>query len=155
MKTINKISIKAFLLVILIGLCSWESRDLLGNEDETSLIVIANIEGVETLTFNELKLIMRGEKQRWKSGVKVGLALMKASTPTGGITAEKIYHMSSNQLNKYWLAQVFQGRVQTPEFFVSEAALIEYVEQTPGAIGVVSAKKESTQKVKIDGKSTL
>ena len=40
-------------------------------------MVIANVNNVTELSFKEFKGIMRGEKQRWKNGPKVEIALMK------------------------------------------------------------------------------
>ena len=116
LKSIKKMILGGVMLITFFGLCSWEFNEDTSNQEVDSLVVIANVDGVTEITFNELKSIMRGERQRWKGGVKVELALMKTTTPIGGLIAEKIYNMSSNQLNKYWLAQVFQGRVHTPQF---------------------------------------
>ena len=62
--------------------------------------------------------------------------------------------MSTNQFNKYWLAQVFQGRVQSPHFFTSEEELIDYVNQTTGAIGIVTnIGDKKVQILKVEGKN--
>ena len=45
--------------------------------------------------------------------------------------------MTGNELNKYFLALVFQGKVKAPTFFNSAAELESYVADTPGAIGVI------------------
>jgi hypothetical protein len=55
----------------------------------------------------QLKSVMRGEKLRWPDGSKVIIALLKSTTPIGVNTSRKIYNMSPNELNKYWLALVF------------------------------------------------
>lgn len=155
MNSIKKILNYLSLSIIVLILSSWLSVNYQKTQTSKSLMVVANINNVTELSFKEFKGIMRGEKQRWKNGPKVEIALMKTSTPTGAVTAEKVYQMSVNQLNKYWLAQVFQGRVQAPQFFTSEADLIEYIERTPGAIGVITSSSERVDFLKIDGKTSL
>ena len=123
---------------------------------DMSLVVIANGKGVPSeMKAEQLKSTMRGEKLRWPDGSKVIIALMKSSTPVGTNTSKKIYNMSANELNKYWLALVFQGKADAPNFFNSEAELAEFVSQTKGAIGVVNQPSASSKTIVIDGKTSL
>src|SRR5215831_5097335 len=69
------------------------------------LTVIRNEKGAPPeLKLSELKSILKGEKQRWRDGNKITIALMKTSTPAGMYTCKKIYDMSSDELKKFWLA---------------------------------------------------
>ncbi|MEX0965865.1 MAG: hypothetical protein WD077_01395 [Bacteroidia bacterium] len=113
----------------------------------TDLSIVVNSGVQETVSYQEFIRIIRGEKQRWDDGTKVSIALMKTSHPTGQLTAERIYAMSGNELNKYWLSVVFQGKAKAPNFFNSEPELINYVSTTPGAIGIVSAGTEGNFKI--------
>ena len=81
---------------------------------------------------------------------------MKTNTPAGTATSRKIYSMSGDELNKFWLALVFQGKAQAPSFFNSKNELETFVVQNPGAIGVVTQATEAEAKViPIDGKMTF
>ncbi|HEX8425491.1 hypothetical protein [Hymenobacter sp.] len=121
-----------------------------------SLVVIANGKGVPSeMNMGQLKSTMRGEKLRWPDGSKVIIALLKSNTSIGTNTSKKIYNMTGNELNKYWLALVFQGKADAPNFFNSEAELEEFVSQTNGAIGVVNRPPTSSKIVVIDGKKFL
>ncbi len=125
------------------------------SSEEKQLSVITN-GGDKEMSFKELRRIMRGEKQRWSDGKKVTIALLKTNTSTGAMTADKVYGMTSSQLNKYWLGLVFQGRAEAPHFFISEELLILYVNSTPGAIGIVSTDPDSkSNTTKVDGKVTF
>ena len=98
-----------------------------------------------------------GEQQRWRGGTKITIALMKTNTPAGKITSQKIYGMSSDELNKFWLALVFQGKAQAPNFFNSATDLANFVAQNPGAIGILD-QVEANDEVKtvlIEGKKSL
>ena len=140
---------KIFLLVVFIA--CFNSIESIAQD---ALGVIGNAKGVPaSLTFVELKNVMKGEKQRWKDGTKIVIALMKTNTPIGQTSAKKIYNMSGDELNRFWLALVFQGKTSAPTFFNSMSELEAFVAQTPGAIGIV--KKENTNEGKlipVDGK---
>jgi hypothetical protein len=124
---------------------------------QDKISIIGNFKGVpETMKIKEVVSVLKGEKQRWGDGTKIVIALMKTSTPVGNTTSKKIYNMTGDELNKYWLALVFQGKSQAPSFFNSVAELENFVAQTPGAIGVVEhAASEQTRTVAVDGKKTF
>jgi hypothetical protein len=126
-------------------------------QNET-LTVISNEKGAPPqLKFTELRSILRGEKQRWRNGNKITIALMKTNTPTGAYTCKKIYDMSGDELKKFWLALVFEGRAEAPMFFNSVAEVESFVADNPGAIGIVDQPVTSADMhvVLIDGKRSL
>jgi hypothetical protein len=129
-----------------------------GKAQETSLAAIGHISGAPAeMKRSQLKGILMGETQRWKNGKRILIALMKTNTPLGKTTAAKIYDMSGDELNKYWLSLVFQGKAQAPVFFTSVTDLQNYVAQNPGAIGIVD-KPVSTGEIRslvIDGKPSF
>jgi hypothetical protein len=148
MKFIYRFVFKLFLLSIYFHLPAC-AQDL-------SLSVIANSKGAPSeMKMAQLKSTMRGEKLRWPDGSKVVIALLKSTTPIGTTTSKKIYNMTSNELNKYWLALVFQGKADAPNFFNSETELEEFVSQTSGAIGVVNHPSTSNKVIVIDGQRSL
>ena len=129
-----------------------------GKAQETQLAAIANISGAPAeMKQAQLKAILRGETQRWKNGKRILIALMKTNTQIGKSTSEKIYDMSGDELNKYWLSFVFQGKGQAPVFFTSVSELQNYVAQNPGAIGIVE-KPVTTGELRsivVDGKPSF
>lgn len=148
MKYIYRLAFKVFILSIYFHLPA--------SAQDMSLTVIANSKGAPSeMKLAQLKSTMRGEKLRWPDGNKVVIALLKSTTPIGTNTSKKIYNMSANELNKYWLALVFQGKADAPNFFNSEAELEEFVAQTTGAIGVVNHPSASNKVVIIDGQKSL
>lgn len=109
------------------------------------------------MNLSELKSVFKGEKQRWHDGTKISIALMKTNNPVGQIICKKIYDMSGDELNKFWLALVFQGKASAPNFFNSVDELEDFVAQNPGAIGIVNEPAHSAD-VKIlfiNGKKTF
>jgi ABC-type phosphate transport system substrate-binding protein len=123
-----------------------------------TLTVISNEKGAPTeLKLTELKSIFKGEKQRWRDGNKITIALMKTNTPVGAYTCKKIYDMNGDDVKKFWLALVFQGKAEGPQFFNSITELESFVADNPGAIGITDQSQSSANAhvVLIDGKKTL
>ena len=125
---------------------------------QTSLAAIGNVSGAPAdMKQSELKAVLMGETQRWKNGKRILIALMKTNTALGKTTSAKIYDMSGDELNKYWLSLVFQGKAQAPVFFTSTSDLQNFVAQNPGAIGIIDKPIASTdvRAVMIDGKTSF
>ena len=138
-------------LLFFIGCCPAPAR-----AQDQNLAIIGNGKGVPAeMKLAQLKATLKGEKLRWPDGSKVVIALLKTTTPIGQSTSKKIYNMSANELNKYWLALVFQGKADAPNFFNSEVELADFVAQTTGAIGVVNQPGPSSKTITIDGKKYL
>jgi ABC-type phosphate transport system substrate-binding protein len=153
MKRIKRYNIFHFtkFLFVALFLCSGFNA----KSQNSSLTVISNQKGApSTLNFSELRSIFMGEQQRWSGGTKITLALMKTNTPAGKNTSETIYGMTSDELNKFWLALVFQGKATAPNFFSSAGELENFVAQSPGAIGIVDqvAANAEVKTIQVEGK---
>jgi ABC-type phosphate transport system substrate-binding protein len=122
------------------------------------LTVISNENGSpSSLKFSELKSIFMGEQQRWRNGTRITIALMKTNTSAGKTTSKKVYGMSSDELNKFWLALVFQGKAAAPNFFNSAVDLENFVAQNPGAIGILDEvdANNDIKTIIVEGKKSL
>ena len=145
-------SLLKYLVSIIILSVSYESAIT----QDTSLIVIRNSKGVPSeMKMAQLKSVLKGEKQRWGDGTKVVIALMKPSTPVGGNTCKKVYNMSANEVSKYWLGLVFQGKADAPAMFNSLNELEDFVSRTPGAIGVIGQTVSINKTITVEGKKYL
>ena len=152
MNIFKKILLSFIVIASILSLSSATSAD------EPNIMVIANEKGAPTtLTMKELKSIFQGEKQRWNDGTKISIAFMKSSTPVGSATSNKVLKMSGDQLNKFWLALVFQGKAKAPFFYGSASEVESYVSQNAGAIGVVesSYQVKGVKVISIDGKKSF
>ncbi len=125
---------------------------------DLQLVVIGNDKGVPAnLKLSEARAIFKGEKRRWKDRTKVVIALMRSSCSIGAQVSRKLYHLSPDDFNKHWIAQVFRGKASAPKYFLTEKELIAFVNSTPGAIGIISAAAadSSARIIQIDGKKGL
>ncbi|MGH2647928.1 MAG: hypothetical protein ACRDE8_10190 [Ginsengibacter sp.] len=142
-----------FLLVVCMLCLSLTSKS-----QQSALVAVGNVSGVPSdMQLSELRAVFMGEKQRWKNGDRILIALMKTNTPLGKITSAKIYDMNGDELNKFWLALVFQGKAQAPKFFNSENELADFVAQNPGAIGILDKPIPGSdiKFINIDGQKTF
>lgn len=132
------------------------SISLTARTQETTLAVVGNQSGAPSgMKLSELKSVLMGEKQKWSNGNRIVIALMKTNTTIGKTTSSRIYDMSGDELNKFWLALVFQGKAQAPKFFNTTSELEDYVAQNPGAIGVIDQPLANNEIkiIAIDGKT--
>ncbi len=123
-----------------------------------AVMVISHPDGAPAaMNQTELKSILMGERQRWRNGTKIKIALLKTNTPIGKYVCESIYQMSADEFKKYWLSLVFQGKAEAPAFFNNLSDLQDFVAENPGAIGIIDPQPaiQNTQIVMIDGKETL
>ena len=90
-------------------------------------------------------------------GTKVMIALLKTNTALGTTISKKVYNMSGDELNKYWLGLVFAGKAKAPQFFRSEDDLKDYVSQTKGAIGIVASENvdQNIRSISVEGASNF
>ncbi len=145
-------SIKILFLLLFAVSANWAIAQ------STSLTVISNPKGSpSTMEENEMKSIFLGEKQRWRSGDKIMIALMKTNTPIGKNVCDRIYNMSEDGMKKHWLALVFQGKAEAPSFFTSLNELQVFVSENPGAIGIIDQTPPASglQIVLIDGNKSF
>ena len=152
MKKINTTPLALlFIIIAIVG------NTVVAQAPNGNLCVITNSKGSPTeLKLTELMAVMKGEKQRWNDGTKISIALMKTSTQVGEATSKKIYGMTGDELNKFWLALVFQGKAKAPMFFSSTIELETYVQITPGAIGIIEESGQVKLKpISVDGKKSF
>ena len=128
------------------------------NSQEVPLTVISNQKGAPpALNLTDVISIFKGERQRWHNGTKIIIAMMKPNTSIGKVISSKVYNMSSDEVNKFWLALVFQGKVDSPVSFDSADALVNFVASNPGAIGIIQEDQlpANAQVTLVNGKKTF
>ena len=95
-----------------------------------------------SLTKADAKNLLLGNKARWDNGVIVRLAVLSGGKAHDDVITE-LTSRTPDQFDKYWKKQVFTGKGVMPQQAADEAALVDYVAKTPGALGYVSASAVS------------
>lgn len=101
------------------------------------LIVVNKSSASSMITNSQLHDIFIGTRTRFADGSRAIPVLLK-----GGPVHEVFLHHylgdSPEEFRVRWRKAVFTGEGSMPKEFASEAALLDYVAATPGAIGYVS-----------------
>ena len=86
----------------------------------------------------ELVKLCKGQTERWPDGKSVTFVTRDPAAPEMKIVLEKVYSMSKSDVLAA-IASANKGRMSHPAIIVvdSDEALINQVEGTPGAIGLV------------------
>lgn len=94
--------------------------------------------GVTEVSMSELVKICKGQTNRWPKGKPVTLFSLSPASGEMKMVLEKIYGMSSDEVSTL-ITNANHGRANHPAIIVvnSDKALVEAVESTPGAVGLV------------------
>lgn len=96
---------------------------------------------------NKVSSLSRGEVQRlflknttvWPSGEGVKPVDLPKSSPVRAAFSNEVLGRSIPSLDQFWTHSIYSGRATPPPEKKSEREVVEYVRETPGAIGYVSA----------------
>ena len=120
----------------LIPLLGFVSCCCLARAQDVVLVVNQGVQ-ISEIRDADLRAIFTGEKTRFADGSHAVPVTLK-----GGAVHEVFLrnHLgeSPDEFRAEWRKAVFTGQGAMPRAFASEAALIEYVAATPGALGYVS-----------------
>jgi len=101
------------------------------------MIVVNKGTSISEITIGQLRDIFTGTRSRFNNGGRALPVLLK-----GGAVHEVFLHHyvgdSPEEFRLRWRKAVFTGQGSMPREFATEAAMLEYVAATPGAIGYVS-----------------
>lgn len=97
-------------------------------------IVVHGGSGASEITRDEVKNIFLGKSTRWQ-GSAVKLAVLDSGDAESAYP--ELTGKSASQFESYWKRLVFTGRGIMPKTFSSDADLLAYVAETPGAVGFI------------------
>ena len=101
--------------------------------------VIANkTTHVPTMSLHDLVKVCEGQVKRWPDGKPVTFVMRDPSAAAMRLILDKVYGMSKDEVLNF-IAGANHGRTDHPAIMVveSEEAVVNTVESTPGAIGLV------------------
>jgi len=90
-----------------------------------------------TIETSDLRAIFTGEKTRFADGSHAVPVILKGG-PAHEVFVHNYCDETPAEFRAQWRKAVFTGQGTMPRAFDSEAALLQYLTETPGAIGYVS-----------------
>ncbi len=131
MRRTSSLSVPGLLLALLIPTAAASAADY--------VVVVNPSNPVTTLSRTEASRLFLRSSTQWPSGEHVKpVDLAKGSAVRAAFTKE-ILGRSPGALEQYWTQAVFSGRAVPPPEKRTDAEVVAYVRETPGAIGYVSA----------------
>jgi ABC-type phosphate transport system substrate-binding protein len=119
----------AFILLAALGIFAGQAR--------AQAIVIANTSVKSSdVTKSDLRDVFTGESSSFKDGSKVTPVLLKAGPVNDAFLSEYVGKPDS-AFRAGWRSLVFSGQGSMPKSVDTDAAMVEYVAHTPGAIGYI------------------
>ena len=103
------------------------------------MALIANkANGVTGVSISELVKICKGQTNRWPQGKPVTFFSLNPASGEMKLVMEKVYGMSSDAVSAL-ITNANHGRTNHPAIVVvnSDKAVVDAVESTPGAVGLV------------------
>ena len=101
------------------------------------MVPIANDTGQSNWSTDQIQSVFLGERDNWTSGQSVQVVLPSSNSESFAKTANWALEAGAFEYQKYWLSIVFQGRAKPPVYVEDEEAVIRYVANHPGAIGLL------------------
>ncbi len=99
----------------------------------------------ESMTEKNLSKLFLKKIKKWpKFKLKVLPVDYQEESPIRQYFSKIILGRDVAFIKTYWEKQIFSGRAKPPQQFSSDPDMMEYVAQSPGAIGYVSAETEIT-----------
>jgi ABC-type phosphate transport system substrate-binding protein len=133
---------KSYLPILFLGLA------LAGSVAKAQEAVVVANSGVKAteVSSDDLRDVFTGAKSSLKDGSRVTPVTLKGGAEHEAFL-KKYVGKSDSAFRAGWRSLVFTGQASMPKTFDTDAALLDYVAATPGAIGYVS-KDAATDKVK-------
>ena len=111
-------------------------------------VVVSKQNGVAAVSSAQLSRMFRAETRKWADGKNILLVLHRASTGEA-ITLQRLNRMSASQWQK-WIAE----HKDSVKLVDSDEDVLNYVESTPGAVGLVDVRSVNNHVniIRVDGK---
>jgi ABC-type phosphate transport system substrate-binding protein len=145
---------KRFGVFLLVAVVSTSVRSVYAQSPGDLAIVAHPETPVAQLSLPELRQVMKGERQFWKTDLPIVLFVRSATSQERTAVLGTIFQMSEAQFNQYWIAKQFRAEATSaPTKLNSNALTQQFVASTPGAIGFMAARdvKPGVKVLKVEG----
>jgi ABC-type phosphate transport system substrate-binding protein len=102
-------------------------------------VIVNRANPAEHLAAQDVARLFLKTTRRWDSGAPAQPVDQTLTSPVRQQFTREVLGQTPGQLQEYWLRQTFSGREVPPPVRPSDAAVVEFVRGTEGAIGYVSA----------------
>jgi ABC-type phosphate transport system substrate-binding protein len=111
---------------------------------EDFVVIVSSSNQVSTITKTALSNLFLKKVTKWGDGSEVVPADQAPSVSIRERFSQSVHSKSISSVKSYWQTQIFSGRASPPVELGSDAKVSDFVRNTPGAIGYVSAGYSGT-----------
>ena len=129
---------------VLLGACA----DFGVAQERSYVVIVHESNYLTSLSVGELNRLFTKQTVRWTTGQAVTAVDLRADAPAREEFSQQIIGKSTAEVKAYWQNIIFSGRGIPPMEAPSEAAVVQFVRTTPGAIGYVSSATPLAQGVR-------
>ena len=105
---------------------------------QSELVFMGNDLSMTELNTDLMKDVFKARYALWPNGKSITICLPGSKSVHANKVSQDIYGKSIQEVQKFWLSVVFQGKAKAPYFFDSEKEMSDFIAKTPGAIGVIT-----------------
>lgn len=111
--------------------------------DESFKIIVNSGITIEALDRKEIAKFFVKRTTAWDGGESVVPVDQAPDSQVREVFSEAVHGRSVAAVKSFWQKQIFSGRNVPPPELSGDAAVVEFVKRTPGAIGYVSASADT------------
>jgi ABC-type phosphate transport system substrate-binding protein len=101
-------------------------------------VIVNPANPVGALSGSELSRLFLKKTVSWPTGAPVAAVDQERTSEVRRAFSQKIHAKDADAIVAHWQTMVFSGRDTPPPVKATDAAVVEFVRATPGAIGYVS-----------------
>jgi ABC-type phosphate transport system substrate-binding protein len=121
-----------------VALCAFLVPSLAG-ADEAYRIVVNPLNPAVAVARAELARLFMKQIPAWPNGMPVAVVDQPRTAPVRASFSRDIHKKDVEAVAAYWATRVYSGREVPPPVLRSDDDVLEFVRQTPGGLGYVSA----------------
>jgi ABC-type phosphate transport system substrate-binding protein len=107
---------------------------------QSPVVVIVHASNpTDALSEDEISRMLLKRQTRWPNGTHVSPVDLEAESTVRNAFTRRFHGRSLDAVQNYWQQQIFSGRETPPPVRKTDAAVIAFVAEAPGAIGYVAA----------------
>ena len=117
---------------------------------EAQFVVVVNAQAsVEEVSSKDLSKIFQKKSRRLPDGTDAVPVDLDKSSSVREAFSQAVHGRGVNAIEAFWQQQIFAGKDVPPEALANDAAVLDFVGSTPGAIGYVSEGAALPASVKV------
>jgi ABC-type phosphate transport system substrate-binding protein len=111
---------------------------------EQIVVIVRASHAADAISQEELARVYLGKKLFWEDGTRIIPVNLTADHPCRRRFSRLVLGLLPEEMQEYWNAQYFHG-ISPPYVLSSEEAVLQFVAETPGAIGYLCSAATTAQ----------